>query len=48
MEVARGTPVGAFINSRHRVGEAYITARNRDQIDSRVEEFRRRLALDAE
>jgi hypothetical protein len=29
------------------VGEAYVKANSRDYLDSRVEEFKRRLALDA-
>jgi biotin carboxylase len=48
LEVARGKMVAQFINGRHRVGEAYITANSRDQLDSRVQEFKRRLAIDAE
>jgi biotin carboxylase len=48
MEVARETPVEPFINGRHRVGEAYITATSRAELDTRVDEFKRRLAIDAE
>ena len=48
VEVAHGSTVAPFINGRHRVGEAYVIANCRDQLDSRVEEFKRRLALDAE
>ena len=47
LEVAHGTKVAPFINGRHRVGEAYVTANSRNYLDSRVEEFKRRLALDA-
>ena len=48
VEIARGTTVDPFINGRHRVGEAYVTANSRDQLDSRIEEFKRRLAIDVE
>jgi hypothetical protein len=40
--------VAPFINGRHRVGEAYVTANSRDQLDSRIEEFKRRLAIDVD
>ena len=45
LDVSRGHPVEAFVNGRERVGEASIVAEGRDELDLRVEELRRRLAL---
>lgn len=45
LEVARGTPVRAFIDGRHRVGEAIVCADSREQLEARVKEFRARLCL---
>ncbi len=45
LDVPRGHPVEAFVNGRERVGEASIVAEGRDELDLRVEELRRRLAL---
>lgn len=43
-----GAPVEAFINGRHRVGEALIYADDRDKLDERVDELKSRLAVKAE
>ncbi len=42
-----GTPVKPFINGRHRVGEALILATNRSDLDTRLLDLKRRLALTA-
>lgn len=44
-DLPKGAAVEPFINGRCRVGEALITANNRSDIDSRLLEFKRRLAL---
>jgi len=41
----QGTPVQPFINGRHRVGEAFIRADNRSELEQHVAEFHQRLAL---
>ena len=43
----QGTAVEPFINGRHRVGEVVIAGVNRDDLDNRLAEFKRRLALKA-
>jgi hypothetical protein len=43
-----GATVEAFINSRHRVGEALLSGTDRNDIDAKVLEFNRRLALTAD
>lgn len=40
-----GTPVQSFTNGRHRVGEALIHGANRSELDARLIELKRRLAL---
>lgn len=45
MDVRVGEPVYPFINGRHRIGEAVIRGRDRAEIDARVDELTRRLAL---
>lgn len=40
-----GMPVRPFINGRHRVGEAIVLGRNRDEVDIRAVELRRRLCV---
>jgi biotin carboxylase len=40
-------PVRPFINGRHRVGEAIVTGRDRDDLDARVRELRQRLCVRA-
>jgi biotin carboxylase len=40
-----GAPVRPFINGRERVGEALLTGRDRDDLDSRAFELERRLGL---
>lgn len=42
-----GAPVEAFINGRHRVGEALIYADDRGELDERVDELKSRLAVKA-
>lgn len=42
-----GASVDAFINGRHRVGEALIFAADRPELDSRIEEVKRRLSITA-
>ncbi len=43
IDVDFGEPVLPFTNGRHRVGEALVFGKNRDDLDARVIEFRRRL-----
>jgi biotin carboxylase len=45
MDVAPGVGVEPFINGRHRVGEAIVVARSREDLDRRVEELGRRVAV---
>jgi len=45
LDCARGTMVSAFTDGRRRVGEAFLVADDRDELDQRVSEFCRRLAL---
>jgi biotin carboxylase len=47
IDLAPGTAVQPFINGRHRVGEALVIGRNRDEVDGRLVELKRRLALKA-
>jgi len=47
LDVPQGTPVEPFIDGRHRVGEALIAGIDRSDLDSRVGELKRRLALTA-
>jgi len=46
-DVPQGTAVEPFINGRHRVGEVVIAGVDRDDLDNRLAEFKRRLALKA-
>jgi L-amino acid ligase C-terminal domain 2 len=48
IEQAQGTAVEPFINGRHRVGEAFVTAADRAQLERRVAELKKRLAITAE
>lgn len=45
LDLPKGAAVEPFVNGRCRVGEALITANNRSDIDSRLLELKRRLAL---
>jgi biotin carboxylase len=47
LDLPQGSPVKPFINGRHRVGEALIAGSDRNELDTRAEELRRRLALAA-
>lgn len=47
LDVPRGHPVRPFVNSRHRVGEAIVVGATREEVDARVAELERRLALRA-
>jgi len=47
MDAVCGTRVEPFINGRHRLGEAYVTADSRAALDARVMELKDRLTLDA-
>jgi biotin carboxylase len=47
LDVPAGTPVEPFVNGRHRVGEATLQAADRDTLEARVDELRRRLRLAA-
>lgn len=47
MDYPPGTAVQPFINGRHRVGEALVHGANRRELDERLTELRRRLALTA-
>ena len=47
IDLPEGAKTERFINGRHRVGEALITGRDRDEVDARLIEFKRRLALAA-
>jgi biotin carboxylase len=47
LDFPQGTPVERFINGRHRVGEALIIGNDRKDLDGRMAELRRRLALTA-
>ncbi len=42
-----GHPVAAFINGRHRVGEATLVGESRDDVDAKVSELRARLRIAA-
>ena len=43
-----GTPVLPFTDGRHRVGQALLTAADRDELDARVRQLRKRLHITAE
>lgn len=43
-----GERVEPFINGRHRIGEAIVLGRDRDDVDNRIQELRNRLNLRAE
>jgi biotin carboxylase len=47
LDLPQGSPVKPFINGRRRVGEALIAGSDRNELDIRAEELRRRLALAA-
>jgi biotin carboxylase len=47
IEQVQGAAVEPFINGRHRVGEVFVTAANRAELERRVAELKRRLAMDA-
>jgi len=47
LDLPKGSTVTPFINGRHRVGEALITGADRDEVDARLLELKRRLALTA-
>lgn len=47
LDLPQGSPVKSFINGRGRVGEALIAGSDRNELDIRTEELRRRLALAA-
>jgi biotin carboxylase len=47
LDLPQGSPVKPFINGRRRVGEALIAGSDRNELDLRAEELRRRLALTA-
>jgi biotin carboxylase len=48
IDLPQGTPVQPFINGRHRVGEAFVTGTDRADLDARVIELKRRLAVRSE
>jgi biotin carboxylase len=48
MDVRHGATVEKFINGRHRLGEAFITADTRDGLENRVAELRSRLEIRGE
>jgi biotin carboxylase len=48
MDKMSGQRVEPFINGRHRVGEAIVLGRDRDEVDARVQELKGRLKLRAE
>jgi biotin carboxylase len=45
LDVPSGAAVCAFVNGRHRIGEALLSARDRDELDDHVAELERRLAF---
>ena len=45
MDFEAGTPVKAFTNGRHRVGEALVCAEDRHRLDGYVTEIRKRLSV---
>ena len=47
-DVAQGQQVGAFVNGRHRIGEALVVGATRDEVDARLAELARRLHLRAD
>ena len=47
LDLPQGSPVKPFINGRRRVGEALIAGSDRNELDIRAQELRRRLALAA-
>jgi biotin carboxylase len=44
-DVSPGATVQPFVNSRHRIGEALVVAKNRTEVDARTAELERRLDL---
>jgi len=42
-DVQQGEHVNAFVNGRHRIGEALITGQSREDVDCRLLEFAQRL-----
>lgn len=48
MDKAPGQRVEPFINGRHRLGEAIVLGRDRDDVDARIQELKDRLNLRAE
>ena len=46
-DVGFGEPVLPFINGRHRIGEAFVYGKDRDDLDANVMELKRRLGLKA-
>ncbi len=48
LDVAPGCKVEAFKNGRCRVGVAYLSADSRKQLDARIDEVNRRLAVGVE
>jgi biotin carboxylase len=47
LDYRQGTSVQAFVNGRHRVGEAVVRGVDRDQLDTHLDQLERRLALAA-
>jgi hypothetical protein len=47
MDYPPGAAVQPFINGRHRVGEALVHGANRRELDERLAELKRRIALTA-
>lgn len=47
LEAQIGEPVNAFINGRHRVGEAFLCAKDRLELDLYISEFHSQLSLEA-
>lgn len=45
LDVASGASVRAFVDGRHRLGEAVLVASSRDELDARIAELDRRLAF---
>ena len=46
-DVAQADDVAAFVNGRHRVGEALVVGATREEVDDRLDELARRLQLHA-
>ena len=47
-DVAQGDAVEAFVNGRHRVGEALVVATTRGEVDARLTELSERLDVRAD